>query len=61
MCVRGSAPVVTENAPLPSGLSPVKGKPVRVTLDGGRPTLDAGLPVLAEIERRQVRRHRDAG
>src|SRR5690349_2707161 len=34
------------------GLSPVEGKPVRVAFDGGRLTSDAGVLVLAEIERR---------
>jgi Transposase DDE domain group 1 len=39
-------------APFLPGLSPVGGKPVRVTFDGGRLTSDAGVLVLAEIERR---------
>ena len=43
---------MAENAPLLSGLSPVKSKPVQVTFDGGRLTSDAGVLVLAEIERR---------
>src|SRR5918911_3323705 len=34
------------------GLSPVEGKPVHVAFDGGRLTSDAGVLVLAEIERR---------
>lgn len=34
------------------GLSPVGGKPVHVAFDGGRLTSDAGVLVLAEIERR---------
>ena len=34
------------------GLSPVAGKPVHVAFDGGRLTSDAGILVLAEIERR---------
>lgn len=34
------------------GLSPVRGKPVRVAFDGGRLTSDAGVLVPAEIERR---------
>ena len=40
------------NAPLLPGLSPVGGKPVHVAFDGGRLTSDAGVLVLAEIERR---------
>jgi len=34
------------------GLSPVAGKPVHVAFDGGRLTSDAGVVLLAEIERR---------
>ena len=34
------------------GLSPVGGKPVDVAFDGGRLTSDAGVLVLAEIERK---------
>ena len=34
------------------GLSPVEGKPVHVAFDGGRLTSDAGVLVLAEIERK---------
>lgn len=34
------------------GLSPVAGKPVRAAFDGGSLTSDAGVLVLAEIERR---------
>ena len=34
------------------GLSPVAGKPVRVSFDGGRLTSDAGVLILAEIERK---------
>ncbi len=41
---------MAENAPFLPGLSPVRGKPVHVTFDGGRLTSDAG--VLAEVERR---------
>jgi Transposase DDE domain group 1 len=33
-------------------LSPVAGKPVHAAFDGGRLTSDAGVLVLAEIERR---------
>lgn len=41
-----------ETMPLFPDLSPVGGKPVRVAFDGGRLTSDAGILVLAEIERR---------
>jgi hypothetical protein len=43
---------MAENAPFLPGLSPVRGKPVHVTFDGGRLTSDAGVLVLAEVERR---------
>src|SRR5919112_2671541 len=43
---------MAENAPFLPGLSPVRGKPVRVTFDGGRLTSDAGVLLLAEVERR---------
>ena len=43
---------MAEHAPLLPGLSPVGGKPVHVAFDGGRLTSDAGVLVLAEIERR---------
>jgi hypothetical protein len=43
---------MAEHAPLLPGLSPVRGKPVRVTFDGGRLTSDAGVLLLAEVERR---------
>jgi hypothetical protein len=43
---------MAENAPFLPGLSPIKGKPVHVTFDGGRLTSDAGVLLLAEIERR---------
>jgi Transposase DDE domain group 1 len=43
---------MAENAPVLPGLSPVGGKPVQVAFDGGRLTSDAGVLVLAEIERR---------
>jgi hypothetical protein len=43
---------MAENAPFLPGLSPVRGKPVHVTFDGGRLTSDAGVLLLAEIERR---------
>jgi hypothetical protein len=42
---------MAEHAPFLPGLSPVQGKPVRVTFDGGRLSSDAGVLVLAEIER----------
>ena len=38
-------------------LSPVAGKTVRTAFDGGRLTSDAGVPVLAEIERVALPRH----
>ncbi len=43
---------MTEDAPFLPGLSPVGGKPVHVAFDGGRMSSDAGVLVLAEIERR---------
>jgi len=43
---------MTEDAPFLPGLSSVSGKPVHVAFDGGRLTSDAGVLVLAEIERR---------
>jgi hypothetical protein len=43
---------MAEHAPFLPGLSPVRGKPVHVAFDGGRLTSDAGVLVLAEIERR---------
>jgi hypothetical protein len=43
---------MAEDAPFLPGLSPVAGKPVQVTFDAGRLTSDAGVLVLAEIERR---------
>ncbi|MGH7185434.1 MAG: transposase [Pseudomonadota bacterium] len=42
---------MAENAPALPGLSPVCGKPVHLAFDGGRLTSDAGVLVLAEIER----------
>jgi hypothetical protein len=48
----GFAPAMSDHAPLLPGLSPVAGKPVHVAFDGGRLTSDAGVLVLAEIERR---------
>src|SRR5262245_17157847 len=43
---------MAKNAPVQPGLSPVGGKPVHVAFDGGRLTSDAGVLVLAEVERR---------
>src|SRR5688572_9926102 len=48
----GFAPAMSDHAPLLPGLLPVAGKPVHVAFDGGRLTSDAGVLVLAEIERR---------
>src|SRR5215213_10412534 len=43
---------MADEAPFLPGLSPIAGKPVQVTFDAGRLTSDAGVLVLAEIERR---------
>jgi hypothetical protein len=43
---------MSDHAPFLPSLSPVAGKPVHVAFDGGRLTSDAGVLVLAEIERR---------
>jgi hypothetical protein len=43
---------MAEHAPFLPGLSPVRGKAVHVTFDGGRLTSDAGVLLLAEVERR---------
>ena len=43
---------MAKDAPVLPGLSPVGGKLVQVAFDGGRLTSDAGVLVLAEIERR---------
>jgi hypothetical protein len=43
---------MADDAPFLPGLSPVAGKPVHLAFDGGRLTSDAGVLVLAEIERR---------
>ena len=43
---------MAEHAPFLPGLSPVRGKPVHVAFDGGRLTSDAGVLLLAEVERR---------
>jgi hypothetical protein len=52
---------MAEHAPFLPGLSPVQGKPVHVTFDGGRLTSDAGVLLLAEIERRLRLAERLAG
>jgi len=43
---------MAENVPFLPGLSPVSGKPVHLAFDGGRLTSDAGVVLLAEIERK---------
>ena len=43
---------MADDALLLGALSPVSGKPVHVAVDGGRLTLDDGVPELAEIERK---------
>src|SRR3954468_1808355 len=43
---------MAEHAPFLPGLSPVRGKPVHVAFDGGRLTSDAGVLLLAGVERR---------
>jgi hypothetical protein len=43
---------MAESALVPSGSSSIAGKGVRITFDGGRLTPDAGVLVLADIERR---------
>jgi hypothetical protein len=43
---------MADDAPFLPGLSPLAGKPVHLAFDGGRLTSDAGVLVLAEIERR---------
>jgi Transposase DDE domain group 1 len=43
---------MADDAPFLPGLSPIAGKPVRVTFDAGRLSSDGGVLVLAEIERR---------
>jgi DDE family transposase len=43
---------MAEHAPFLPGLSPVQGKSVHVTFDGGRLSSDAGVLLLAGIERR---------
>ena len=48
----GPATAVAEGALVLSGSSPIAGKAVRVAFDGGRLTSDAGVLVLADIERR---------
>lgn len=46
------APAMENDSGVLPGLSPVAGKPVRAAFDGGSLTSDAGVLVLAEIERR---------
>ena len=48
----GPAAAAAEGAMVLSGSSTIGGKPVHVAFDGGRLTSDAGVLVLAEIERR---------
>jgi hypothetical protein len=43
---------MAEHAPFLPGLSPVRGKPVHLAFDDGRLTADAGVLLLAEVERR---------
>jgi hypothetical protein len=43
---------MAKDAPVLPGLSPVAGKPMHAAFDGGRLTSDAGVLVLAEVERR---------
>src|SRR5947199_10638835 len=43
---------MAESASGPPDLSPVAGQPARITFDGGRLTSDAGVLLLAEVERR---------
>ncbi len=43
---------MAKDAPVLPGLSPVAAKPVHAAFDGGRLTSDAGVLVLAEVERR---------
>jgi len=43
---------MAEAAPTLPGLSPVSGKPVHVAFDGGQLTSDAGIVLLAEVDRR---------
>jgi transposase-like protein len=49
---RTGAPVMTEDAPFLPGFSPVADKNVDVAFNGGRLTSDAGMLLLAEIERK---------
>lgn len=46
------APAMEKDSQILPGLSPVAGKPVHAAFDGGSLTSDAGVLVLAEIERR---------
>ena len=46
------APAMVDRTGILPGLSAVGGKPVHVAFDGGRLTSDAGVLVLAEVDRR---------
>ena len=46
------APAMTDDKGLFAGLPAIGSKPVRVAFDGGRLTSDAGVLLLAEVERR---------
>ena len=48
----GPATAMAEGALVPSGSSSIAGKGVRIAFDGGRLTSDAGVLLLADIERR---------
>src|SRR3712207_9569292 len=48
----GGPTTMAESALVPSGSSSIAGKGVRIAFDGGRLTSDAGVLVLADIERR---------
>ena len=43
---------MAEHAPFLPGSSPVRGKPVQIAFDGGRLTSDAGVLLLADVQRR---------
>ena len=49
---KGPTTAVAEGALVLSGSSQIAGKVVRIAFDGGRLTSDAGVLLLAEIERR---------
>jgi hypothetical protein len=46
---------VAERSEVLPGFSPVGGKPVHVSFDAGRPTSDAGIVLLGEIECKSAR------